>query len=355
MLSRAGAALKSALRPRKPPQASGSGSTAHPPGSSHHHRHSGAATLNAITTTSTTKTKSKSLSSDSTRTFLWRLLDQVLVPEARTVLVLRYHLPHPSHLSKLIARGLSRAIHATTNSAFITTPSRGITHSQSLFLPSRVALRQPYIHHSQQPRAFGAPQYLPRGPHTTNNLPRGPRAIVNVGLGTARNFSSGRPIFQNLVQNVPIVARALNEAGDSIDDVKRKITMMKRATIATTNGSSNAQNRSTTMMAPNYGSLRAQDGKMADRYWEGATHESSMPVSSSYPFGILIDNADRQNSVNEHANDQQKATVGAARPAVNHETVKSNRHFSDRSRKGNLYSPFLFLGPIKHRLIMLKL
>ena len=39
-----------------------------------------------------------------------------------------------------------------------------------------------------------------------------PRYLTQVGLGTARNFSSGRPIFQNLVENVPIAGRALYEA-----------------------------------------------------------------------------------------------------------------------------------------------
>jgi hypothetical protein len=36
--------------------------------------------------------------------------------------------------------------------------------------------------------------------------------MTQVGLGTARNFSSARPIFQNLAQNVPIAGRAFWEA-----------------------------------------------------------------------------------------------------------------------------------------------
>jgi hypothetical protein len=39
-----------------------------------------------------------------------------------------------------------------------------------------------------------------------------PRSLAQVGLGTARNFSSGRPIFQNLIENVPIAGRAVYEA-----------------------------------------------------------------------------------------------------------------------------------------------
>lgn len=45
-------------------------------------------------------------------------------------------------------------------------------------------------------------------------LPRGPAPVARmtqVGLGTARNFCSGRPIFQNLVENVPVVSRAFYE------------------------------------------------------------------------------------------------------------------------------------------------
>ncbi|KAJ7663606.1 hypothetical protein B0H17DRAFT_952464, partial [Mycena rosella] len=36
--------------------------------------------------------------------------------------------------------------------------------------------------------------------------------MTQVGLGTARNFSSSRPIFQQLADNVPIAGRALYEA-----------------------------------------------------------------------------------------------------------------------------------------------
>ncbi|KAF5379855.1 hypothetical protein D9757_007224 [Collybiopsis confluens] len=38
------------------------------------------------------------------------------------------------------------------------------------------------------------------------------RSVAQVGLGTARNFSSGRSVFQNFVENVPIAGRALYEA-----------------------------------------------------------------------------------------------------------------------------------------------
>lgn len=60
--------------------------------------------------------------------------------------------------------------------------------------PTRVALGKP----------LSAPK-LPRAPTV-------PRSITQVGLGTARNFSSTRHVFQNIVDNVPIHTRALWEA-----------------------------------------------------------------------------------------------------------------------------------------------
>lgn len=46
--------------------------------------------------------------------------------------------------------------------------------------------------------------------------PAVPRSIAQVGLGTARNFTTGRPIFQNIadkIHNIPVASRALLEAG----------------------------------------------------------------------------------------------------------------------------------------------
>lgn len=52
---------------------------------------------------------------------------------------------------------------------------------------------------------------LSRGPFLPH-APMVPRMVTQVGLGTARNFSSTRPIFQNLAQNVPVAGRAFWEA-----------------------------------------------------------------------------------------------------------------------------------------------
>lgn len=64
--------------------------------------------------------------------------------------------------------------------------------TQRLSLPARLVVNRPLA--------------APRLPKVA--VP--PRGITQVGLGTARNFSS-RPVFQHLVENVPIVARSAAE------------------------------------------------------------------------------------------------------------------------------------------------
>ena len=71
------------------------------------------------------------------------------------------------------------------------------TIENNLSLPVRHALSM----------RMGAPR-LPRPPVV-------PRSITQVGLGTARNFSTGRPIFQNIadkMSNIPVASRAFLEA-----------------------------------------------------------------------------------------------------------------------------------------------
>ncbi|KAH9977315.1 hypothetical protein BGW80DRAFT_1288584 [Lactifluus volemus] len=113
----------------------------------------------------------------------------------------------------------SRALHRSRNiiNAFIghlTTPgtlrgqvpasrsiqsaaSRMPTIETNLSLPVRRALSMP----------MGAPR-LPRPPAV-------PRSVAQVGLGTARNFTTGRPIFQSIadkIYNVPVTSRAFLQA-----------------------------------------------------------------------------------------------------------------------------------------------
>ncbi|EJD06167.1 uncharacterized protein FOMMEDRAFT_67178, partial [Fomitiporia mediterranea MF3/22] len=48
-----------------------------------------------------------------------------------------------------------------------------------------------------------------------------------VGLGTARNFSTARPIFQQLTQNVPVAGRAIYEADWDLEKRKMKGKMRR--------------------------------------------------------------------------------------------------------------------------------
>jgi len=71
-------------------------------------------------------------------------------------------------------------------------------------------------------RPFGAYR-LPKAPGFT------PRSVSQVGLGTARNFHSSRPLFQNLVENVPIAVRTFTEADWQLETKgKQKVKMAKR-------------------------------------------------------------------------------------------------------------------------------
>jgi len=64
--------------------------------------------------------------------------------------------------------------------------------TERLSLPARIAINRP----------LAAPR-LPK-------IAAPPRSVTQVGLGTARNFSS-RPVFQHLVENVPIALRSTAE------------------------------------------------------------------------------------------------------------------------------------------------
>ena len=158
-----------------------------------------------------------------------------------------------SGLSSSMARQAFRVIHSPPNIS----SSRGLhTHS----IVPRVALQQPsplasrvlnrtrtlfnaFVGHLTAPSKLQAPGAVPRSMHSVasrmptieNNLslpirhalsvrmgasrlprpPAVPRSIAQVGLGTARNFSTGRPIFQSIadnMHNIPVASRAFLEA-----------------------------------------------------------------------------------------------------------------------------------------------
>ena len=158
-----------------------------------------------------------------------------------------------SGLSSSLGRQAFRVIHNPPNIS----SSRGL-HTNS-FAP-RVILQQPspltsrvlnrtrtlfnaFVGHLTAPSKLRAPGAVPRSVHSVasrmpkieNNLslpvrhalsvrmgasslprpPAVPRSIAQVGLGTARNFSTGRPIFQSIadnMHNIPVATRAFLEA-----------------------------------------------------------------------------------------------------------------------------------------------
>lgn len=108
--------------------------------------------------------------------------------------------------------------------------------SAGVFRSVRTAVQTPYSTSRVQPktvspghalRAFRGTVARPRrafgGP-----TPRGvafPANVSHIGLGPARNFSSARPIFENVCQNVPLGLRALADT-DGVD--RRKWAKVRR-------------------------------------------------------------------------------------------------------------------------------
>ena len=135
----------------------------------------------AARSASTTAANTASTIFQTTRTAITRFFAHVATPG----------LTHP------VAESLGTTISARANAAV-----RSPTIQARISMPMRFALSQPK-------------PFLPRP------TPAG-RNITQVGLGTARNFSTGRPIFQHIVENAPIATRAFYEADL---DVRKK--MMK--------------------------------------------------------------------------------------------------------------------------------
>ncbi|KAG2138961.1 hypothetical protein DEU56DRAFT_801098 [Suillus clintonianus] len=102
--------------------------------------------------------------------------------------------------------------------AHLTTP--GLAHSASTVAvaPSHSLVRPAHFHSITQSvkASYSLPvRHALYRPLSLPCLPRPPSIpgnVANVGLGTVRSFHSARPIFQNVVDNVPIATRALWEA-----------------------------------------------------------------------------------------------------------------------------------------------
>lgn len=127
-------------------------------------------------------------------------------------------------VSELTAPGAFNHVPHAPGPSYSTNPFRFQTIQQRLNGPTRLTLSRP----------LGAP-CLPRGPVV-------PRNVTQVGLGTARNFSSARPLFQNLAENVPIAGRALWEADWDIKIQKeRELMKPKKFTPSKENKRTNRQ------------------------------------------------------------------------------------------------------------------
>lgn len=102
--------------------------------------------------------------------------------------------------------------------AHLTTPGLAHSVSAAAAAPSHSLIRPAHFHSTAQ--SVKASYSLPvrNALYRPLSLPRLPRPspipgnVTNVGLGTVRSFHSARPIFQNMVDNVPIATRALWEA-----------------------------------------------------------------------------------------------------------------------------------------------
>ncbi len=125
--------------------------------------------------------------------------------------------PRPPQLSSSFA---SRTLHRTKTfiNAFVghlTTPGTHLVPGRAPRSLHSVAPRIPTIENNLSlpvRHALSMRMASPRLPHP----PAVPRNIAQVGLGTARNFTTGRPIFQNIadkIHNVPVASRAFLEAG----------------------------------------------------------------------------------------------------------------------------------------------
>ncbi|KAG1748906.1 uncharacterized protein EDB91DRAFT_1079035 [Suillus paluster] len=117
--------------------------------------------------------------------------------------------------------------------AHLTTP--GLAHSASVVAPSHSLVRPAHFHSTAQ--SVKASYSLPvrnalYRPLSLPHLPRPPRIpgnVAYVGLGTARSFHSARPIFQNVVDNVPIATRALWEAEWEFKAKKKEERRLRKA------------------------------------------------------------------------------------------------------------------------------
>ncbi|KAG7444541.1 uncharacterized protein BT62DRAFT_934183 [Guyanagaster necrorhizus] len=159
------------------------------------------------------------------------------VPKLRTAAARSIHVSaHPNLLPPGTSTGnTARRILSTARQiasrfyAHLTAPGLGVHRPSSVArsihgggLPGRIPSIQQRMSHSVRYNLSRPLQhyFIPRGPVV-------PRTITQVGLGTARNFSSGRVLFENFAQNVPVTGRAFCEVDWEIKMRREKEAMKK--------------------------------------------------------------------------------------------------------------------------------
>jgi len=94
------------------------------------------------------------------------------------------------------------------------------------------AFRRAIHTHTAQPFrnqfSFPVRHALSNSPLSFARPPAVQRGMTEVGLGTARKFSTARPIFQHLVQNVPVAGRSMYEMDLDLEKKKGRRLGSKR-------------------------------------------------------------------------------------------------------------------------------
>ncbi|KAM0756319.1 hypothetical protein T439DRAFT_321022 [Meredithblackwellia eburnea MCA 4105] len=188
---------------------------------------------------------------------------------------------------------LTSIFESITNGVFKAT--RSAAHHSTGLHSTRLASRPNLLHHAVQVnrsihyKAAGLPRKTfgptPRPVLSTN--------VANVGLGAARNFSSSRPVLENIVNNVPLALRALGNT-DGIDERKwRKIRHTVRkaeSTYAKGQGRSPISRNSAMRKEFNlfFGSDLADNGSSSDSAIVEDITESVEPTFAADPVILVL-------------------------------------------------------------------
>lgn len=100
--------------------------------------------------------------------------------------------------------------------------------------------------------SFPVRHALTNSPMSFARPPVVPRKMTDVGLGTARKFSTGRPIFQHLAQNVPVAGRSMYEMDLDLQKRKARRIVAKKLALEDSSKSSNIVKSMESTLEENY-------------------------------------------------------------------------------------------------------